>query len=111
MTVKISDILHQAADFHLAADYREYDSNPYKTRFSCSAMEEAVTWFYNESDASREVIELIEKGLQNMGLDTDSTRAFEQFGYTEEFGMSQELQQVRYAWLKFAALIAEEQGI
>jgi hypothetical protein len=45
-------------------------------------------------------------GLKEMGCPTDSCDAFD-----DSFGFNKENQQARYAWLKFAAMMAEEQGV
>ena len=66
--VKISDVLHLAADRYLASDYIEYFS-AVKNRFSCCAV-------------SRSLDELITEASQG----------------------------ARYAWLKFCAMLYEEQG-
>lgn len=109
MKCTIAEILHVAADKHLAAKASEYWSNGgRKEKFSCCAMHEAVvslnrTFTCNEIEA---VISRISKGLEEMGCPIDSVDAFDDAG---NFGA--ENQQARYAWLKFAATIAEEQGV
>ncbi len=106
----IAEILHAAADKHLAAKASEYWSNGgNKEKFSCCAMHEAVISL-NRTFTSSEVevvIDRITQGLKEMGCPVDSCSAFNDNGST----FSSENQQARYAWLKFAATIAEEQGV
>ena len=105
----IAEILHVAADKHLAAKQSEsWSHGGNKEKFSCCAMHEAVmslnrTFTCNEIGA---VIDRIRKGLEAMGCPVDSVDAFDD---SDEFNA--ENQQARYAWLKFAATIAEEQGV
>jgi hypothetical protein len=104
--IKISDILHCAADKHLAVDAKEYDRVMDKHSFSCVAIEEAcetLTGFdYWASDLHDQII----AGLEAMGLDTSSGYAFKPWYKIN----SPEMQGARYFWLKWAALMAEEQG-
>jgi hypothetical protein len=105
----IAQILHVAADKHLAAKPSEYWSNGgRKEKFSCCAMHEAVislnrTFTTSEIEV---VIDRISEGLKAMGCPVDSVDAFDDSG-----DFSAENQQARYTWLKFAAIIAEEQGV
>lgn len=103
--IKISDVLHLAADKYLAKDTFDFCNG--KCKYSCDAIDLAhyELCAYN----SPEMNYSIKKGLQNMGLCTSSTGEFNEFqnnGYT-----TPESQGARYAWLKFAAMIAEEQGV
>ena len=108
----ISEILHIAADKHLAVkeSEQEYRSGN-KEKFSCCAVSETVWNLWNENKiVSRsehdELIARCSEGLKAMGCPTDSLDAFNDHGEFKE-----ENQQARYAWLKFAAIIAEEQGV
>lgn len=108
----IAEILHYAADKHLASKENEawYHSGN-KEKFSCCAVIEAVHHLYDnyeiESDYDcQKLIERIFKGLKAMGCPVNSTDAF---GDNDK--VNAENQQARYAWLKFAAMIAEEQGV
>jgi hypothetical protein len=58
-----------------------------------------------DAEESRVLFRRIEKGLSNMGLDLKAFNCF------CEFPMGVERQGARYAWLMFAADIAEEQGV
>jgi hypothetical protein len=120
---KISDILHDAADNELAHNQETYwlcDGDIRKAsreRFSCCAIDNALTNFlykkyadlsWCDRDTIREdILGDIREGLEAMGLDTDSTRAFGE----EPANISSDIQGQRYFWLKWAALMAEEQGV
>jgi hypothetical protein len=109
MKPTIAEILHYAADKKLAVDKYEYwyfGGN--KEKFSCCAVEEAIVALHPMLDYSvhNKIFDRICTGLENMGCPTRSTDAF---GDAQEF--SPENQQARYAWLKFAAKMAEEQGV
>lgn len=111
-SVTIAEILHLAADKFLASEESEewYHSGN-KEKFSCCAVIEAVHHLYSnykiksEHDCQK-LIERIFKGLKAMGCPVNSTDAF---GDNDK--VNAENQQSRYAWLKFAAMIAEEQGV
>jgi hypothetical protein len=45
-----------------------------------------------------------------MGCDTTSSTLFHKYG-DNNFSISEEVQGMRYMWLKWAALMAEEQGV
>jgi hypothetical protein len=107
----IAEILHIAADKHLAVKESEYWARGGgKEKFSCCAVDEAVSRLYGYFDLEiyerEDIIKRIHKGLENMGCPTGSTDAFD-----DETVFNAENQQARYAWLKFAAIIAEEQGV
>lgn len=110
MKYTIAEILHYAADNCLASVREEYwaycyDSN--KEKFSCCAIEEAyaklVGWYPCSSSFD---LNRIRQGLENMGCPVDSLDAFK-----DRNAFSEENQQARYTWLKFAAKMAEEQGV
>lgn len=105
----IAEILHCAADKHLAAKKSEYWSyGGRKEKFSCCAMHEAVIDLNRNFNAYEmtDIVNRIGEGLEAMGCPINSVDAFDDHG---EFVA--ENQQARYAWLKFAAIIAEEQGV
>lgn len=87
---KISEVLHLAADRHLCPKGDAY------TALSCCAVDEACFDLGVGFDC-------VEDGLIAMGCPTGSLNAF------HEFPAGPERQAARYSWLKFAALIAEEQ--
>lgn len=107
----IAEILHYAADKKLANNVKQYwysEGGGNKEKFSCCAVEEAVRDLhphlaYWDRD---EIFDRISAGLKNMGCPVDSTDAFE-----NDVLFNDKNQQTRYAWLKFAATMAEEQGV
>lgn len=108
----IAEILHLAADKKLASKEEQcWSRGGTKEKFSCCAVSEAVWELYNKvqimSEGERdELINRCSEGLKAMGCPTDSMGAFNDRGKFVE-----ENQQARYVWLKFAAIIAEEQGV
>lgn len=120
---KISDILHDAADKELAHNQQTYwcCSGNMRTasleRFSCCAIDNAAANFLDKqypslgweikADIRDDIMADIHKGLEAMGLDVQSTRAFG----NEPDDVSHDIQGQRYFWLKWAALMAEEQGV
>ena len=112
--IKISDVLHLAADKYLAKDRSECFIKAL-SHYSCCAIENAL---YELLETGLDMDSLIEaedhyhcisKGLENMGLLTWSVRQFEEFEIGKD--ITPESQGARYAWLKFAAMIAESQGV
>ena len=109
--VKISEVLHLAADKYLASNYVEYIGTD-KSRFSCCAVETTLDKLIDEKcviniKQYRNLWDTIHEGFENLGLDTGSLYAFEEF---EKGKVTEESQGARYAWLKFCAMLAEEQG-
>lgn len=120
---KISDILHDAADKELAHDQETYwgcDSVKRKAsleQFSCCAIDNAVTKFLYKKypqlsrvikdEIGDDIFEDIKKRLEAMGLNTDSTNAFGK----EPYLLCPDIQGQRYFWLKWAALMVEEQVV
>jgi hypothetical protein len=109
----VADVLHFAADKCLVAHYR-YHEGRYKEKFSCCAIDEAlhemfgVYFSYESSQLSR----CISEGLKNMGCRTGSHTLFRKYGDPTEYSeINHEVQGMRYMWLKWAALMAEEQGV
>lgn len=108
----IAEILHIAADKHLASKEEQcWNRGGTKEKFSCCAMSEAVWYLWNKNyivscSERDDLINRCSDGLEAMGCPTGSTNAFNDSG---EFNA--ENQQARYAWLKFAAMIAEEQRV
>jgi hypothetical protein len=133
--VLISDILHDAADKFLRFDkydtaprYRmHYDYHPVTgsgqctlaetmdeaERFSCCAVDAAIAWHFKLerwSQDAEKLAEKVKKGLREMGCPTGSSSAFAKHGDTWEYNNT-EVQGMRYFWLKWAAMMAEEQGV
>lgn len=116
----ISEVLHLAADKYLAVDHNDefvkhYDKRGqyWKERFSCCAIGEAINVLtydltYNEH---KNFEEQVSQGLENMGCVTDSCNQFYHLEDLSGFNVkaTKESQEARYFWLKWAALMAEEQ--
>ncbi len=92
---KISEALHRAADVHLKPepDSPSTHKRP-RAKYSCDAV-----MFSADSPAQ---MDAIMTGLHQMGLDPYVFNAFKDV---------KDPQGARYMWLKFAALMAEEQGV
>lgn len=107
MKYTIAEILHYAADKCLAAKKEQYWTfGGNKEKYSCCAVDEAFIRLIGYYDYPSDESDAIRKGLENMGCPISSIDAFDDEGQFFE-----ENQQARYAWLKFAAMIAEEQGV
>lgn len=110
----IADVLHCAADNHLLAESR-YSEGRHKERFSCCAVDEAIlhlTGALYSIDSSR-LRRRVMDGLKAMGCDTGSSKLFIKYGdkpMSCDY-INPEVQGMRYMWLKWAALMAEEQGV
>ena len=106
--VKISDVLHLAADKYLAKDHNEFSSWGQKQRFSCCAVEQALEVLQTND----EMYKRVSTGLAVMGCRRNSFDSFAQLEEsTKQFGKcTPESQAARYFWLKWAALQAEIQG-
>ena len=110
--LKISTVLHYAADKCLVAHSRYGESGSEK--FSCIAVSDAV--FKLTGECNKQTSELsvrVLKGLDNMGCNTGSMTLFKKYGDkpNEYSYVNSEVQGMRYMWLKWAALMAEEQGV
>jgi hypothetical protein len=109
----VADVLHIAADKCLVANVR-YGENGRREKFSCCAIDEAIYkihgdyYSYESGHLRRNVLE----GLKNMGCDTGSSTLFNKYGDPAEYdSINHNVQGMRYMWLKWAALMAEEQGV
>jgi hypothetical protein len=106
----IAEILHYAADNCLASkkeQYCAYGGN--KEKYSCCAVSYAVDEMHHFDTPwfeTKVIIQRICVGLSEMGCPIESIDAFDDQGQ-----FVAENQQSRYAWLKFAAMMAEEQGV
>lgn len=100
----VADVLHLAADKYLAYDvrYNRHMSN----RYSCCAVSEAC------DTLNVRAVDVLE-GLRNLGCDIGSTSLFDTYGdkHPSFFDLNPAVQGMRYMWLKWAALMAEEQGV
>jgi hypothetical protein len=102
--MKLSTLLHKAADQYLAASREEWLFKESKNKFSCCA----VIYSLNANDISKYIIAV--DFLTSLGVDVQSSHNFNKFGYdTEDF--TEELQGVRYLWLKLAAKVAEDEKL
>ena len=109
----VADVLHYAADKCLVAHSRYSEGS--KEKFSCCAVDEAIYRitgeFYSAESAAlhRRVI----AGLKTMGCNTGSMTLFKKYGddHMDFSAVNHEVQGMRYMWLKWAALMAEEQGV
>lgn len=111
-TYSIAEILHLAADKHLATteDQCWYNAGN-KEKFSCCAVNSTLHVLWNQDRITqKQMLDMsnrIKEGLKAMGCPINSSTAFDK----DEYKFNPESQQARYAWLKFAAMIAEEQGV
>jgi hypothetical protein len=121
---KISTILHRAADKYLTATMDNWSPHGKTEEFSCNSIRYACHrhyklkdpwWFSFENEDDNCVKQLwrrIEIGLVNMGLSTESARQFDEFCWRNSDGEGASARQgARYSWLKFCAMVAEEQGL
>jgi hypothetical protein len=104
----ISDVLHYAADHCLGI---KGSTAPLKNKFSCSAVIDA--YFIHNGAVDKEfLLDDVLTGLANMGCDRNSPTLFRKHGDPVFFTETVEsVQGMRYMWLKWAALMAEEQGV
>ncbi len=112
--VTIADVLHYAADKCLISHSR-YSERTHKEKFSCCAINEAI-FQLNGSLYSTETSSLrlrVRAGIKAMGCDTGSSTLFMKYGDVpfDYSNINLEVQGMRYMWLKWAALMAEEQGV
>lgn len=107
---KISEILHDAADNYLSEEYAAYSND--KTMYSCVAVLRSIIgtqfnfklagW---DSWKKHTQFKQILTGLKAMGLKTNYLGEWED---ADKLSIK-ERQQMRYGWLKMAAMLAEEQ--
>ena len=113
----ISYVLRLAADKYLEHPSKD---GPYLEMYSCSAISNALDYLYEDNyEIKWEQEYRIIEGLENMGLDTDglnfteymtSSNPTSQWRRCVMWKPSATSQEMRHAWLYFAAMIAEEQG-
>ena len=99
--MKISEILHEAADIYLCDGIDGSDEDKINVEYSCDAVQNAV--IANGGDFYK--VRQIKNGLEEMGVNLNSFSEF------KEFEIYEQRQAACYSWLKFAAMIAEEQGV
>ena len=111
-TYTLAYIFSYAADKCLAHKVEQYDSYwtdyGYKDKFSCCAVESAVEKLFDGQGCGvmGDQHTKARLFLKEHGCPVNSAKAFKD---DREFNPNN--QQTRYAWLKFAALLAEEQGV
>ena len=105
----IADILHEAADHWLTTDPDDWNNRIESEKYSCCAVDAAASHLIPNWNVNYRMVDRIFEGFRAMGLDTSSGTAFVELGYPK--GAHADTQAARYMWLKFAALIAEEQDI
>ena len=114
MKTTIADVLHLAADKYLVSFSRDEGPHP-KEKFSCCAINRAILYINCNlfSNESRTLRSHVMKGLSSMGCDVGSVKLFEKYGDNsfDYYTINADVQGMRYMWLKWAALMAEEQGI
>lgn len=104
----ISDVLHYAADHCLLS---EGTHKGHKNKFTCSAVMDAY-FLHCEGTVKSFILNDILEGLTNMGCNRRSPYLFKHYGDPTYFDATiEEVQGMRYMWLKWAALMAEEQGV
>ena len=111
-TYTLAYIFEYAADKCLAHDIKQYDAYwtdlRHKDKYSCCAVESAVENLLSGQgwgvigDQQKKATQF----LKSYGCPVQSCKAFK-----NDVSFNSENQQARYAWLKFAALLAEEQGV
>lgn len=111
-TYTLAYIFNYAADKCLAHKVEQYDicwiDGGHKDKFSCCAVESAVEKLF-DGQGWGVIGDQYTKArlfLKEHGCPVNSAKAFKD---DREFNPNN--QQTRYAWLKFAALLAEEQGV
>lgn len=98
----IAETLHYAADECLWDGRWDGRSRGHISKYSCDAVHLAA-FDLGLSECKRKAMFT---GLRRMGVDTRGLLQFSDF-----VNDSRRAQGARYAWLKFAAMIAEEQGV
>jgi hypothetical protein len=112
---KLSTILNNAADMYLD---NGVDSDIYFSEvYSCLAIDEAAMKYFKEIDPTSYIWEAsayyentIVSFLTDLGLSPHPEDDQDE-GQFNEFVKGPERQAARYCWLKFAAMIAEEEGL
>lgn len=113
---KLSTILNNAADNYLI-DGLFTQQPAHSSEYSCISVSEATANYFKELDsisyaweAGEYDINVVMPFLTSLGLILHPEDERDD-GEFHEFPKGPERQAVRYAWLKFAAMIAEEEGL
>jgi hypothetical protein len=108
--IKISEVLHLAADEYIAVSIdNEKFNGPYQ--YSCTAIRKALRIMVDKTSNAdyNFYLSRITTGLHRLGFtDFGGIGVFQEFEYFSE--PTEASQGARYLWLKFCALMAEEQG-
>lgn len=96
--IKISEIIHLAADKYLSEFKNGFD------HYSCIAIRHAAEELIGNLDSREDTLNIIDCGLIELGVDTEGFHEFDDIP-------EEHRQATRYQWLKFCALLAEEQGV
>lgn len=118
LKVKISDILHEAADKYLTDD--NYDNHYCTESYSCNAIKKAARNLtgennpycvdvqnlarYSKYTAEYPHQQAALKFVKELGVKVGSSMLFDDVDDDKR-------QSYRYAWLKTAAMVAEEEGL
>ena len=106
--ITIAEVLHRTADEYLSKYSRTWLGQDGLPSYTCPAICFCIDAMVTNSEItfieSIDLEEAIFEGLVNMGVDCGSNEQYAEFPYTM-------MQDARYGWLKFAALMAEEQGV
>lgn len=102
----LSTILNNAAEFHLSQTVSDIpnENSEYTCIATAIAVRKAFSDYYEREDYLENVIEPFMKSLGLVKHPEDDRDD----GEFHEFEKGAVRQSVRYAWLKFAAMIAEE---
>lgn len=107
----IAEILHDAADKYLKDDYFSREGG--KARYSCLAILMSIfelesEWYFEWEDWKKnKQFKQIIQGMKNLGFKTN----YDNEGTIFADMRWSEVQAARYGWLKFCAMLAEEQGV
>lgn len=107
----LASMLHKAADHHLLYA-KSADVERGRSQFSCHAIQHAI---YAEKGYGVDllVFEQVFQFLKELGCPIDADEPFKAVGLLQppQGFIDEDLQQVRYGWLKLAALVAEEEEL
>ena len=99
--MKLSTMLHRGADQYLSADNLY---NGFSCRAFWAAVDDAKCSHEISSEEWRLLCDQFQRGMEALGLDWGSFYAFDDVPVETR-------QATRYQWMKFCALLAEEQGV
>ena len=110
-SMPVADILRYAADEKLRRPNRDsHDGHVWRESFSCLAVKQALRDKLRPDILDYAAMKQTKQGrvvykfLKELGVDTGSCKLFKNVD-------KETAQEIRYAWLHFAADIAEEEGL